>query len=143
MSYNRDVFLIRMQGRRGDGSLNQAAIHGATGAQRIVGSDYFFYLYIIWVFWISVFFHNKALIKSLSEQNKTKQAKNPSIWQYMYIQIVHIFQNILDLNLNNSAESGRFNWMFIESYCFWLLDYKLVLCNLFSKKEMVSLFFIP
>lgn len=35
-SYHRDVFLFRMQGRKGDGALNQAAIHGATGAQRVV-----------------------------------------------------------------------------------------------------------
>ncbi|XP_063400956.1 protein FAM234B-like [Mytilus trossulus] len=35
-SYHRDVFLFRMQGRKGDSSLNQAAIHGATGAQRVI-----------------------------------------------------------------------------------------------------------
>ena len=35
-SYNRDVFLFRMQGRRGNGTMNPPAMHGATGAQRVV-----------------------------------------------------------------------------------------------------------
>ena len=53
-SFNRDVFLFRMQGRNGDKKLNQAAIHGATGAQRVVSSD-LTYILSKTLSWIPIF----------------------------------------------------------------------------------------